>query len=96
MQVNSPVIGRIKIVAYTVGVVVLALAGFIWYVNSHYSFVYDRNFKTSCMAQGANESTCGCALDVLKQNYSFSTARSIEKTGDYPQALIDNISNSCS
>lgn len=96
-QTNSSVVGqRLKTTAYTIGTILFLFAGWVWYVNNHYSFVYDNNFKAACMAQGASEPSCGCALDRMKANYSFSTAKSIERTGVYPNALTSDIQNACS
>jgi hypothetical protein len=87
--------------ARTIGWTVLAcvaavlLAGW-WYTNTHYTSSYDNNFLVACEDKGASAITCGCALGVVKQNYTFEQAKALDTLGSLPGDLSTMVSNQCS
>lgn len=89
-----------KGVGYTVATIAALIVLWIWYVNNNYTFVFDNNFTESCVAQGASESACACALDAFKDNYGYKEAKQIEddvlESGEYPAELLNVISARCS
>jgi len=92
---RAPLVSSPIALGYILGTVLFVIAGWIWYVKNHYTFVYDNNFISSCEAQGASVSACDCSLDIVKRNYSYKTAKAIENSGQYPQSLLQRIQDNC-
>lgn len=71
---------RAKAIGASIFITVVVLVGIgIWWNNTHYSAAYDNNFLSSCESGGqVSADTCGCALGVIKANYSYKEAKSFD------------------
>lgn len=81
-------------IALSVLITIVVILGYgYWYNQNHYSSTYDTNFLSSCQGSGGSTDTCGCALGVIKANYTFSEAKSFDSYT--PQYVLDKISSQC-
>ena len=88
-------LSNFKRATYILGTILFLIIGWVWYVNNFYSFVYSNNFMNSCIAQGGSESSCGCALDYVKDNYSFREAKSFDSGSGVPAQLTNYVGSNC-
>jgi hypothetical protein len=58
------------------------------------------NFMGACIQKGSSQTTCGCMLNTLEQNFSepeyIRMEQQLSATGKLPEFVIQEISNNCS
>lgn len=81
-------------VVTTIVIAIVVFIGIgILYNNTHYSTTYEDNFLSSCETSGGTADSCGCALGVIKANYSYQQAKSFDTY--VPQYVTDKVTQQC-
>lgn len=96
-QAKSKIPLRTRIITGTaIGIVFVAVSGYI-HNKTSYNSTYESNFLASCQQQGASTSSCACAYDQLKQQYSYSQAKYFDANPNAPdtQDAYKNIASQC-
>ncbi len=82
-----------------IAVIVISFVGIgIWYNDTHYNSTFKNNFMNGCENQGGSTSSCGCAYNVLSNNFSYSEAKSINANpsgSPYSQSYIRDVRSTC-